>query len=106
MVVQVPETPQLPTGTRGDPRGGVDQLMRALYRILTEHAFRLNRMAPRDGSEGPIVLASYAIAGLPDAASYTGGLVFVINDVGGPVPAYSDGSKWLRVTDGSEVSTT
>lgn len=79
----------------------------------TEHrrriAVRANSCLPKDGSEGmtrPLRLAAYAIADLPDAEDWTYGMVYVTDDVGGAVPAFSDGTNWRRVTDRAAVSTT
>lgn len=48
-------------------------------------------------------LASYTVAGLP-AVSPAGQLIYVSDEVGGGVPAWSNGTNWLRVTDGAIVS--
>jgi len=49
------------------------------------------------------VLASYSKAALP-SASVPGSLIYVTNDVGGAVPAFSDGTNWRRVTDRAVIS--
>jgi len=49
-------------------------------------------------------LASYTVADLPDAAQYTGAQIFVSDETGGAVPAFSDGTNWRRVTDRTVVS--
>jgi hypothetical protein len=51
-----------------------------------------------------LVLPSYTVAGLPTAAT-AAQFVYVTNDAGGPVPAFSDGTNWRRVTDRAIVST-
>lgn len=51
-----------------------------------------------------LVLPSYTVAGLPSAAT-PAQFVYVTNEVGGPVPAFSDGTNWRRVTDRAIVST-
>jgi len=48
-------------------------------------------------------LKSYAKASLP-SASPAGKLIFVTNDIGGSVPAFSDGTNWRRVTDRNVIS--
>jgi hypothetical protein len=53
---------------------------------------------------GQLVLPSYTVAGLPTADT-AAQFVYVTNDVGGPVPAFSDGTNWRRVTDRAIVST-
>ena len=54
------------------------------------------------GTGAQFVLPSYVVAGLPTGV--TGGMIFVTDESGGPVPAYYDGSDWRRVTDGAVVS--
>lgn len=54
---------------------------------------------------GPVRLGQFAKAGLPSAAaSGTGAVIYVSDDVGGPVLAFSDGASWRRVTDRAVVS--
>lgn len=49
-------------------------------------------------------LPSHVKAALPSAATYARGLIYVPDDVGGAVPAFSDGAAWRRVTDRAVVS--
>jgi hypothetical protein len=47
---------------------------------------------------GPLALATYTVATVPTAASYTGDLIYVSNGAAGnPVVAFSNGTNWLRV---------
>lgn len=49
--------------------------------------------------------ASFTVAGAPSAAaSGAGAMIFVSNESGGAVPAYSDGANWRRVTDRAVIS--
>jgi hypothetical protein len=60
-----------------------------------------------DGSAqyiGPFGLVSYTVAGVPSAASYPASLIYVSNEAGGAVPAFSDGTDWRRVTDRAIIS--
>lgn len=50
------------------------------------------------------VLPSYTVATLPAAVTYTRGLIYVSNESGGAIPAFSDGTNWRRVTDRAIVS--
>lgn len=51
-------------------------------------------------------LPSYTVAGVPDAAqSGAGAMIYVTDETGGAVPAFSDGTNWLRVTDRMVIST-
>jgi hypothetical protein len=49
-------------------------------------------------------LPSYTVSSLPKANKNTGGLVFVTDEVGGSVTAFSDGQNWRRTTDRGVVS--
>lgn len=53
---------------------------------------------------GPSVLKSYTVGTLPTASSYTGGMIYVSDESGGAIPAFSDGTNWRRVTDRAVVS--
>ena len=48
-------------------------------------------------------LPSYTVATLPSAV-IAGQMIFVTNESGGSVPAFSDGTNWRRVTDRAIVS--
>lgn len=70
-------------------------------------AIRVNAALMNDGSGqmvAPLVLKSYAVADLPDAASWLQGIVYVSDETGGAVPAFSDGTNWRRFTDRAVVS--
>ena len=51
----------------------------------------------------PEFLKSYTVGTLPSAAT-AGGMIYVSNETGGAVPAFSDGTNWRRVTDRTIVS--
>lgn len=50
-----------------------------------------------------VTLPSYVVAELPPVIAAPG-MIFVSNETGGPVPAFSDGTNWRRVTDRAIVS--
>ena len=50
------------------------------------------------------VLVSYTVVGLPTPVGVAGKMVYVSNESGGAVPAFSDGTNWRRVTDRAIVS--
>lgn len=52
---------------------------------------------------GPVGLPAYSKASLP-AATPAGQMVYVTDETGGAVPAFSDGTAWRRVTDRAVVS--
>jgi len=50
-------------------------------------------------------LPSYTVAGVPDAAeSGAGAMIYVTDETGGAVPAFSDGADWRRMTDRVVIS--
>lgn len=49
-------------------------------------------------------LPTYTVATLPSAATYIRGMIYVSDETGGAVPAFSDGTNWRRVTDRAIVS--
>jgi hypothetical protein len=56
-------------------------------------------------SDSPMPLRVYKVSELPDATQFTNGEhVFVSDESGGPIPAFSDGTDWRRVTDRVIVS--
>lgn len=50
-----------------------------------------------------VQLTSYTVSTLP-VATTAGGMIFVTDEVGGAVPAFSEGLNWRRVTDRSIIS--
>ena len=53
----------------------------------------------------PAKLKSYAVASLPSAATFgAGAMIYVSDESGGAIPAFSDGTNWRRVTDRVVVS--
>lgn len=59
----------------------------------------------RDGSvpfTGPVEVPSYTVAGLPSVG--TAQIIYVSDETGGAVLAFSDGTNWRRVTDRAIVS--
>jgi len=52
----------------------------------------------------PVPLPAFVKADLPAAASFPRCLIFVPDEAGGAVPAFSDGAAWRRVTDRNVVS--
>jgi len=49
-------------------------------------------------------LPSYTVATVPSAASNARKFIYVSNEVGGAVPAFSDGTAWRRVTDRAVIA--
>lgn len=46
----------------------------------------------------------FTVALVPDATMNKGGLIYVTDEIGGEVPAFSDGTNWRRVTDRTPIS--
>lgn len=51
-----------------------------------------------------LILDSYTVATVPDATAYESGMIFVSDETGGSIPAFSDGTDWRRVTDRAVIS--
>jgi hypothetical protein len=49
-------------------------------------------------------LMAFAVADLPDAATYERCLIYVSDETSGPTIAFSDGTDWRRVQDRAVVS--
>ena len=47
---------------------------------------------------------TYTVVGAPSAATYPRGIIYVSNESGGAVLAFSDGTNWRRVTDRAVIS--
>ncbi len=55
--------------------------------------------------DGPVRVKSYTVAGVPSAsANGAGSIIFVTDETGGGVLAFSDGTNWRRSTDRAIVS--
>lgn len=52
----------------------------------------------------PLSLAPFPKADLPLASRWTDHWIVVTDDVGGRVPAFSDGTNWRRCTDRNIIS--
>jgi hypothetical protein len=77
-------------------------LIRVLVDTLSLHAFRLNRVLPKDGSEpmtGPLQLNSYTDAPdtKPAAASWPRAIIYVSDGGAGAKFRGSDGTSWVNL---------
>ena len=52
----------------------------------------------------PLGLASYTVGTAPTPTTNAGALIYVTDDIGGAVPAFSDATNWRRVTDRAVVA--
>ena len=99
------ERPMVPRPQVNDPWAAA--LTSALTKFFGEIVQRSNASITADGETPmikPIRLQSVLVADLLPAAGWTGGFIFVSNEAGGAVPAFSDGTNWRRVTDRAIVS--
>lgn len=99
MAIKFGLTPNLPRPpVSGDTAGlfkWADYLFQALYRSLVDLATAIGQAGTLD---------AYAVVDLPPATDHIRELVYVMNEAGGAVPAFSDGVNWRRVTDRAIVS--
>lgn len=107
-VYPLPTLPKVPVvGNVAGLYQYLSALSKALFVYFLSVGTRLNLALPEDGSEAmtaPLVVASYAVAGVPDASLYPRGVIYVSNEAGGAVLAFSDGTDWRRVTDRAVIS--
>lgn len=74
-----------------------------LYLAITDTLTVTSYEDHRQAIAAPVAMPGYTVATLP-AATVAGVMVLVTNESGGAVPAFSDGTNWLRVTDRAVVS--
>lgn len=55
-------------------------------------------------ANGPVVFPTYTVGTVPSAATFARGVIYVSNESGGAVLAFSDGTNWRRVTDRNIIS--
>lgn len=73
--------------------------------IFAASAERLRATAQGVTVTGSVKLSSYAVAGVPSASTHgAGAMIYVSNESGGAVVAFSDGSVWRRCTDRAIIS--
>lgn len=108
MARKVPKTPSLPTqvgSTLESVRNTLSYLGVRLMNELADLYQTYNALVDQiDTPTDPVQLASFAKASLPTASLWTGALIYVTDDVGGAVPAFSDGTNWRRVQDRAIIS--
>lgn len=72
-----------------------------ILEVCAEWQFRASVM---ERFSEPQTLPSYTVATVPDATLWLAAMIYVSNETGGAVPAFSDGTNWRRVTDRAIVS--
>lgn len=105
MTIQLPNTPALAHPSGADTR--IFPFIVPFHRTLTQAMILLiNAVKALDalGTTVPAPTPAYAVADVPDATVYTGAVIFVSDETGGAVLAFSDGTDWRRVTDRAVVS--
>ncbi|MEM7663885.1 MAG: DUF2793 domain-containing protein [Pseudomonadota bacterium] len=85
--------------------GGFNRIDVAAFKALsTGGRLGINTLSPSTTLhiDGPVRIGRYEVATLPDAQSHgEGSLIYVSDDPGGPLIAFSDGVGWRRMADGS-----
>jgi len=101
----VPETVDIPTFSSPvretqEVQKWSNFLIVPLKRVFQQIGFRLNGSIHKDGEIGmdaPLVLKSYVIADLPDAADWEGGIVYVSDGAAGENFRGSIGTGWVNL---------
>lgn len=73
------------------------------FKITPRSTFRIKSMSVHEMA-APVILPTYTVAGVPSAVDNARGMIYVSNESGGAVPAFSDGTNWRRVTDRAIIS--
>lgn len=58
----------------------------------------------REQTSQPVRLPTFVMADLPSAARHRTCWIYVSDESGGAVPAFSDGTDWRRCTDRAVIS--
>ncbi|MFD1136735.1 hypothetical protein [Paenibacillus urinalis] len=74
----------------------------SLYCDSVGDVFVINGDTARMSFNKPPILPNHSKSNLPPQVS--GGMIYVTDDTGGPVVAFSDGTNWRRVTDRAIIS--
>jgi hypothetical protein len=85
---------------------GTTTQIRTVFKGFGDGRTELGSNGSKSTFSGPAVLASYTVsaANALGASSYTGAMIFVSDESGGAVAAYSNGTTWKRVTDGADIT--
>lgn len=94
-------TPTIPVQFTGAEYDAFSDGVRQFIKAQAVSFLRIFKNGP---SKFPTQLPSYTVGSAPSASSNTGCLIYCTNDIGGAVPAFSDGSTWRRVTDRAPIS--
>jgi hypothetical protein len=81
----------------------VEQKPRAITEAIRVLQGIVARMIVGDDLTGPLKVPTYTVSTLP-ADTPAGQIIYVSDETGGAVLAFSDGSDWRRVTDRSVVA--
>lgn len=92
--------------TRPLPADKLNAELNSVETSIGEIVAFIQSLAAADGSllASAVTLTSYTVATLPSASSNARKLIYVSDETGGAVPAFSDGTNWRRVTDREIVS--
>jgi hypothetical protein len=74
------------------------------YKDWKSYAVALVEWIQQTRDSGGVELPNYKVGTLPSPRGTHGMLVYVLDEVGGAVPAFSENDEWLRVTDRAVVS--
>jgi len=90
-----PETVLLPDPSSATfSASWASSLLVALRRAFLETGVRVNRLLPKDGTEG---LKAYTVATRPAAASAPGAVIYVSDGGAGAVFQGSNGASWVNL---------
>ena len=71
--------------------------------FLDDVILRINDLIENLGGAA-VRLPTYTVATVPTAAEWTNSIIYVSDESGGAVTAFSDGTNWRRTTDRAIIS--
>lgn len=83
--------------------------------LLNEHAVETDtgKVKVGDGASAwtdldyyviPLFMVPYTVTTVPSASTYSNSMIYVTDETGGTIPAFSDGTNWRRVSDRAVIS--
>jgi len=76
----------------------ISNLMRDIRKNFQLHADAINYIY------AGLQLPEYTVSTVPSVSTWVRRLIYVSDEIGGAVPAFSDGTNWRRVTDRSIIA--
>lgn len=80
------------------------KLTTAIFQYFREIDFAIRALIGIVNGTSPMTLPTYTVSTVPSASANPRALIYVSNEAGGAVVAFSDGTNWRRTTDRAVIS--